>query len=483
MSFSSARRGVVFSGLLTLGAVSIALARNERPVDPAVTRADIEACVRALASDEMKGRATGSEECVRAGQHLAAALKRAGVAPAGDEGSYMQKVPLARVEYSSIPKLVVWTGAEQTHERVCGVDFTFAGGVPSKRGRLRVKVVAKAEQMPKAPDDELALFLDGSQRERQEWLGEGRGAGFGMLLTPGSKGPGQSADTKPPRARDLPGEMARTTTARVQANGELLAGLRDGTIKALRLELASDFKELPAFNVVGRIAGVGTAERPELANEAVVISAHYDHIGEDTRKRDEAAAASTDRIRNGADDDASGCAAVLELAEAFAAAPPPARTLIFLFATGEEIGLVGTHHYINYPVVPLERTASNLNFEMIGRPDELIGGAGKLWLTGFEMSNLGAKFQELGLAIVNDQRPDQNFFQRSDNYAFAVKGVVAQTLSSYNLHRDYHQVSDEPSTLDYAHMETCVRAALEGAKALSDGRIDPTWLEGKNPKR
>lgn len=462
---------------------SIALAQGEKPADPAVTRADIEACVRALASDEMQGRATGSAECVRAGEHLAAGLKRAGVAPAGDDGSYLQKVPLARVEYSSIPKLVAWTGPEQTHERVSGIDFTFAGGVPSKKSRLRVKVVSKPEQMPKTPDDELALFLDGSQRERQDWLGEGRGAGFGMILTPGSKGPGQSADTKPPRARDLPGEMARATTARVQANGELLTGLREGTIKALRLELASDFRELPAFNVVGRIAGVGTADRPELASEAVVFSAHYDHIGLDTRKRDEADAADVDRIRNGADDDASGCAAVLELAEAFAAGPAPARTLIFLFATGEEIGLVGTHHYLNYPAAPLERTAANLNFEMIGRADELIGGPGKLWLTGFEMSNLGAKFQELGLSIVDDQRPEQNFFKRSDNYAFAVKGVVAQTLSSYNLHRDYHQVSDEPSTLDYAHMEVCVRAALEGAKALADGRIDPAWLEGKNPKR
>jgi hypothetical protein len=120
---------------------------------------------------------------------------------------------------------------------------------------------------------------------------------------------------------------------------------------------------------------------------------------------------------------------------------------------------------------------------MIGRPDELVGGAGKLWLTGFELSNLGEEFQKLGLAVASDQRPEQNFFQRSDNYAFAVKGVVAQTLSSYNLHRDYHQVSDEPDTLDYAHMEASLRAAFEGSKALAEGRIDPAWREGQNPKR
>lgn len=446
--------------------------------DPAVTRADIEACVSTLASDEMNGRATGTPECEKAGLYLAAGLKRAGVAPAGDDGGYTQAVPLARVEYRSAPKLVAWTGAEQTHERVQGVDFTFAGGVASKRGRLRVRIVTKAEQVPAEPDEELALFLDGTQREQREWLGEKRGAGFGLIVTPGSPTAGTAPDSRTPRSRDLPGEQARSSVARIQANGELLSGLRDGTIKALRLELQSELIERRTFNVIGKIAGVGTAERPELAQEAIVFSAHYDHIGVDSR-----AAEGADAIRNGADDDASGCAAVMELAEAFAAGPPPARTLIFLFATGEEIGLVGTHHYINYPVAPLERTAANLNFEMIGRPDELIGGAGKLWLTGFEMSNLGPRFRELGLAIESDQRPDQNFFQRSDNYAFAVKGVVAQTLSSYNLHRDYHRVSDEPATLDYAHMESCVRAALEGARALADGRIDPAWAPGKNPKR
>ncbi len=464
--------------LLAAAFAQVAPQRAAKRVDPAVTRADLEACVRALASDEMKGRATGTPECVRAGEYLAEALKRAGVAPAGDDGSYLQKVPFARVEYRSAPKLVVWGGAEQSRERVQGVDFTFAGGVPNERERLKVQVVTKAEHMPSAPDDELALFLDGSERERREWLGEGRGAGFGLLITPGTKSPGKEADLRAPRSRDLPGEMARSSTARIQANGELLAGLRDGTVRALRLELDSEFTERPAFNVIGRIDGVGTPGRPTLAQEAIVFSAHYDHIGVDSR-----AAEGADAIRNGADDDASGCAAVLELAEAFAVGPAPARTLIFLFATGEEIGLVGTHHYINHPVVSLERTAANLNFEMIGRPDDLIGGAGKLWLTGFEMSNLGPHFRELGLSIESDQRPDQNFFKRSDNYAFAVKGVVAQTLSSYNLHRDYHQASDEPATLDYDHMERSVRAALDGARALADGRIDPVWLEGKNPKR
>jgi Zn-dependent M28 family amino/carboxypeptidase len=125
----------------------------------------------------------------------------------------------------------------------------------------------------------------------------------------------------------------------------------------------------------------------------------------------------------------------------------------------------------------------NLNFEMIGRPDKLAGGPGKLWLTGDERSSLGAAFRELGLAIVADPRPAERFFERSDNIAFARRGIVAQTLSSYDLHADYHHVTDEADKLDYAHMEAAIRASFEAARALADGRIEPKWLEGGDPSR
>jgi len=470
-------------GVATLLSVALSLgarqADNGKPADPAITSADIEACVRTLASDAMNGRNAGTEDCVKAGEYLAAALKRAGVAPAGDDGTYAQRVPMVEITYLSVPKVVAWTGPEETREFASGTDFVLTGGAPSKKSRLRVRVVASAEQMPKFADDEVALFLDAGLRERREWLGESRGAGFGLIITPGSPGQGKSVDEQPPRARSLSGDAAASMTASMQANGDLLAGLRDGSVKAINLQCSTEVKQKSTFNVVGRIAGVGSQDDPELAQEVIVFSAHYDHIGVDPRITDE----SVDRIRNGADDDASGCAAVLELAEAFAAGPKPARSLLFFFATGEEQGLFGTYYYLSHPIEPLERTVCNLNFEMIGRPDDLVGGAGKLWLTGYELSNLGAEFQKLGVPIVEDRRPEQNFFKRSDNYAFAVKGIVAQTLSTYNMHRDYHQVGDEADTLDFAHMETCIRAAFEGSRALADGRLRPEWAEGKNPKR
>jgi hypothetical protein len=452
---------------------------TERPVDPAITRADVEACVRFLASDELKGRATGSAEAMRAGEFLAERLARAGVSPGGDDGSFLQKVPMTRARFANAPKLTAWDASGSATELVAGVDFVYGGGgMPSVR-RLRIREVSEAGEMPGFADDEVALFLDGSRSDRRAWLGRGRGAGNGLVIVPGAETAGERPDERVPEEHLAHGSKGSWRPATLVANGKLLAGLRDGTIKAVRLEARVEIEEAPAANVVGVLRGAGTAEEPSLAAQAIVFSAHYDHIGHVVDPADP----SVDTVFNGADDDASGCAAVLELAEAFAAAPKPARTLVFFFATGEEIGLVGTEHYLDHPLVPLDATVCNLNFEMIGRPDALAGGPGRLWLTGHERSNLGALFAGLGLSIVPDPRPDQRFFERSDNYAFAIRGIVAQTLSSYDLHKDYHRVTDEADKLDYEHLEAAVRAGFEAARALADGRVDPAWNAGGDPSR
>ena len=234
-----------------------------------------------------------------------------------------------------------------------------------------------------------------------------------------------------------------------------------------------------AYNVIGVLPGVGTPERPELAQEVVVLTAHYDHLGErEPREGDEPG---VDRIYNGADDDASGTVTLLEIAEALAEQPAPARTVVVMAVTGEEKGLLGTRYYIDQPLFPLERTVVNLNFEMLGRPDALAGGPGKLWLTGYERSNLGDALAERGISVVQDPRPEQQFFRRSDNYAFARLGIVAQTLSSYDLHDDYHTPADEADTLDYEHMQGAVRACLSATLLLTSGELAPTWNPGGDP--
>jgi Zn-dependent M28 family amino/carboxypeptidase len=331
-----------------------------------------------------------------------------------------------------------------------------------------------------------------------EERGMHRGRGWGALLLGGAPTAGTPSET-PPRGLIAGGEDGRPTTLRLR--GPLLARATAGEFTRVRLHVPGG-ERTAAVNVVGVLDGAGTPDRPGLADEAVVVTAHYDHIGvasapgadahgaggatADGASGDPTADGVTadggahDLVYNGADDDASGVAAVLELAAAMAAGPPPARDVVFLLVTGEEVGLIGTNAYLERPVAPLERTVYNLNVEMIGRPDEAVG-AGVLWLTGYERANVGPAWAAAGLAVVAVPHPEQHFFERSDNIVFVRRGVVGQSLSSFGLHADYHTVRDEADTLDYAHMETAVRTALSALRMLADGSVDPAWVEGGAP--
>ncbi|MEZ6019153.1 MAG: M28 family peptidase [Planctomycetota bacterium] len=245
-------------------------------------------------------------------------------------------------------------------------------------------------------------------------------------------------------------------------------------MKSLRWDEHRVVSQIEEPNVVAFLPGVGTEERPELAEEVIVISAHYDHIGISRR-----APEGQDRINNGADDDASGVAVLLELADGFVHGPKPARSVLFLLACAEEKGVLGTEYFAEHPPVPLERIVCNLNLEMLGRPDDLAGGVGKVWLTGYERSTLGPALIGRGIELVADPRPEQSFFTRSDNIVFVRKGVVGQTLSSYNMHTDYHRVSDEIKTIHFEHLTKAAQVCLAAAQELASGRVDAKWLEGE----
>jgi hypothetical protein len=226
-----------------------------------------------------------------------------------------------------------------------------------------------------------------------------------------------------------------------------------------------------AVNVVGIIPG----SDPELRDQVVLIDAHYDHLGVRSN-------AGADSIYNGADDDASGVVAVLEIARSLAAGPAPKRTVVFAATTGEEVGLLGTRWYIEHPVRPLDAMVANLEIEMIGRPDSLAGGSGKGWLTGFERSTMGEMFAKAGLPIVADRRLDQQFFMRSDNIAFAQRGIVAHTLSSYNMHGEYHHANDDVAHIDFAHMTSLIDVAVRAARLLVDTPTKLEWKPGGRPE-
>ncbi len=229
-------------------------------------------------------------------------------------------------------------------------------------------------------------------------------------------------------------------------------------------------RRLPGANVIGYIEG----SDPSLRNEYVLMTAHYDHIGVTK-------AVNGDSINNGADDDAAGTIAVLQVARLLAkGAVKPRRTIVFAAMTGEEVGLLGTRWFIDHPVRPLSQLVANLEVEMIGRPDSLAGGAGKAWLTGYERSTLGDQLRDGGIPIVPDRRPSQRFFERSDNIAFARMGIPAHTLSTFNLHADYHTVRDEAQYADPAHMSRVIEAAAQAMMILANGP-KPTWHPNGQP--
>jgi Zn-dependent M28 family amino/carboxypeptidase len=190
-----------------------------------------------------------------------------------------------------------------------------------------------------------------------------------------------------------------------------------------------------------------------------------------------------DKIFNGADDDGSGTVAVMALAQALAAGPRPKRTLVFaLFGSEEGGGAVsGSSYFVDLPVVPLDRIVAQIQFEMLARPDPKVP-ARSLWLTGYERSNLGSELAKHGARLVQDPRPEQSFFTRSDNIKFARKGVVSHTVSSFNLHTDYHQASDDVSKVDFAHMLDAVRSMLEPVRWLANSTFTPAWTAEGRPR-
>lgn len=224
-----------------------------------------------------------------------------------------------------------------------------------------------------------------------------------------------------------------------------------------------------ARNVIGIIRGSAGAH----AGEAILVGAHYDHLGIGP-------AVQGDSIYNGADDDASGVVAVLEIARALASSAAPERSVIFFLATGEEVGMLGTRWYLANPVVPLDSITAGLFFEMIGRPDPLVGGSGRAWLTGFGRSTMGMNFRDAELPILPDPRPEQNFFERSDNTPFARLGIPAHVISSYNMHDDYHTPRDEGERIDLQHMVGVIEAGIEATRLLASGPA-PEWYPGGRP--
>ena len=224
------------------------------------------------------------------------------------------------------------------------------------------------------------------------------------------------------------------------------------------------------WNAMGKITGSDKT----LSSEIILLTSHLDHLG--VREN----APGDDKIFNGADDDASGSIAVMEMARILGSGKRPKRTVYFVCFGSEESGGGGARYFVNNLPFPKDKLVANLEFEMIGRPDDKVKPE-ELWLTGYERSNLGPELAKRGAKLVQDPHPEQNFFQRSDNIQLARAGIIAHTVSSFGLHKDYHQASDEIKTIDFVHMTRSINSMVGSVQWLINSNFKPAWNEGKKP--
>ena len=217
------------------------------------------------------------------------------------------------------------------------------------------------------------------------------------------------------------------------------------------------------WNVLAKIEG--TTEKQQI----ILLSAHLDHLG-----------VKNGQTYPGADDDGSGTVAVMELARALATQTRPRRTVVFALWGSEETGLVGARYFLKHPTFDLHDIVANLEFEMIGRADAKVK-PDQLWLTGWERSNLGPELAAHGANLVGDPHPEQNFFRRSDNYALAKDGIVAQTVSSFGLHKDYHQPTDTLDRIDWQHLDSAIGSMISPVGWLANSDFTPQWNAGGRP--
>ncbi|HEX5725000.1 MAG TPA: M20/M25/M40 family metallo-hydrolase [Longimicrobiaceae bacterium] len=516
-----------------------------RPTTAAISAADAMTRVYVLADDSMMGREAGTRGGAMGTDYIARELQRLGLEPAGDNGTYFQAIPLVRrgVDPASAltvggAALTLWTdfvplpalgGAFTYHP-----EFRSAGAPAVYGGRLGDANVIS----PEAAAGKFVVFSaplgQNGQPTYQFWTQgslaryqQAAGVAIAVLdLTPaGVVGffRQEQYAMADPAARPLPAPPGFIVTSAVAERvlGAPLAGLAVGAAGAASVGGSSRFAdqptEAPARNVVAVLRGGD----PRLRGEYVAIGSHNDHDGvspqavdhdsllafnrvlrpqgadqlPDSVTPDKAARfrAELDRLRalrqprrdsvfNGADDDASGVVGMLEIAEAFVRAPQrPRRSVLFVWHTAEEKGLLGSRYYGDHPTVPRDAIVAQLNIDMIGRGkagDLEGGGDAYLQLVGSRRlsTELGNLVEEVnrtkGSGFTFDYSMDadnhpQNIYCRSDHYNYARWGIPV-TFFTTGGHSDYHMLTDEPQYIDFPKLARVSQFIHDVAEAIAN---------------
>ncbi len=476
---------------------------HPKRVVPKPTSAACEPCIRAemafLASDALRGRGSGTTDELLAATYLGSQLQQYGVEPAGDDGTYIQRASVEQPVLASPPQLhfmtpgdgipaqrIQWTHGKEMLALSLS-DPNFKGPlkrIDSDRGPSRQQAALSLSQdEPQAQTTEPGTVVLIVGKDRNKLRAAAIAAvvnGAKALLVPAApevlNAWEERSKTLPALVKGLEGSTTgpalggkkTNVFALNEAAMSDLNGIPDGTTIYCEAAMGPPQKSY-TWNALGKLTG----SDPALRKSAILLTAHLDHLGV-------GAPVNGDDIYNGADDDASGSIAVLQLARALGSGPRPKRTVLFALFGSEEDGGLGSSWFEQHPPMPLSEIAANLEFEMIGRPDPKYPGD-SLWLSGWQRTNLGPALAAHGANLVADARPGEHFFMRSDNYVLAQKGVVAQTASSYGLHSDYHQPSDDLAHIDFRHMTAVIASLTPAIEWLANSSFKPEWKPGGKP--
>lgn len=503
---------------------------------PPVSIDRIRADVKYLASDQLEGRGVGTRGEELATDYIASQFQKAGLKPAGDRGTYFQKVPLVLVKTGSDATLDMIKGNQTTSfkldEEFVGVSYSqraedfeaeaiFVGhGITApefgwddyKDTDVKGKVVVLFTNEP--PSDDPKFFNGKSLTYYGRWTYKFEEAtrrcakAVFIIHTPETAGYPYSVvrTVKGAQLQLAPGEPALAFAGWLSSPGgdKLLASAGLNVNNALKQADARGFKPIPlgirlkghipttvrlvtSKNVLGSVEG----SDPALKTEVVLFTAHWDHLGVARTSL------GVEEIFSGAQDNGTGSAILMELARAWSTMnPKPKRSALFLATTAEESGLLGAQYYAAHPLVPLGKTAIDFNFDMIspiGEPESIVLN-GSERTTAWNMLRETAK--KHGLNIEPDLRGHLGHFYRSDHFALARGGVPAfsvgrgekvkgkpadftKKITEDFIANTYHTPKDKfHEEWDFAGYPTLIHFSLDAARAFADAPALPDWLPG-----
>lgn len=419
-----------------------------------------------LASDLLEGRGTPSRGLDIAAEYIASQFRRAGLDPLPGGSSYFQ--PLSgqkQVMPDAEPvECVIHVPGAAAPQRVTGLAFSLDGIDIDREPILETSA-------PKVAASEAVILYRSPSDDAQESFKElaANQARLTIVVDPAG-----GLARRIVRSRAFPADRESSLP---KGRWLFVPSFPTGLPADARVSVRARPVAVTAAgsrNVVGILRG----SDPALADTYLVVSAHYDHVGMDPF-------GSGDRIYNGANDDASGVTGLIEIAEALSKLPErPKRSIIFAAFAGEESGLLGAREFVRNPPVPLSRIVGNLNMEHLGRPDsDGIDARGKGSITGFTFSSITQALVDAGklsgTEVYRHEKYSDDFFNASDNAAFAQKGIPAHTICNGFLFAEYHQQGDHWEKIDADNLARLARTIALGVLTLADDARAPQWNEAE----